>query len=361
MDKEALKIYNKKRVLVTGSTGFKGSWLCAWLRSLGAEVYGMALPSSNIRSNFSTCDMKTLISQTYADIRDRDFVLSIVDKMSPEIVFHLAAQPIVLTSYCIPVETFETNVIGTLNVLEACRICPSLRCVVVVSSDKCYSTMVRRADEDDPLGGDDPYSASKAACDIASMAYYKSFMKNKGMGLSTVRAGNVIGGGDWANSRIIPDCVRSIETGASIVVRNPEHIRPWQYVLEPLCGYLLVGAKMWDNAEKYSSSWNFGPQEVYPPTVKEVASMVLEYAQGLGYGADTKIQFNTENSNEKESSFLSIDPSKAERELGFKNVLTTEEAVRWTVEDYFGRGATINALNERIKNYEDLVFGGIVK
>lgn len=358
MDKVNFTLFRGKRVLVTGSTGFKGSWLCAWLKELGAEVYGMALQAPGERSNFTACDMPTAMVQAYVDIRDRDFVSSMVDNIQPEIVFHLAAQPIVLTSYRIPVETFDTNVMGTINVLEACRLCHNLRSIVVVSSDKCYSTDVRRADENSPLGGKDPYSASKAACDLAARAYYESFFSSKGIGLSTVRAGNVIGGGDWANNRIIPDCVRAIETGSDIVIRNPSHIRPWQYVLEPLCGYLLLGSKMYASPEKYSSAWNFGPQEAYPPNVKEVATMVLDYAKGLGYGAGVKIQLNADSQEGRESSFLSIDSSKSIRELGFRNVLTTEEAVRWTVEDYFGKRVTLEVLKERIQEYENVVFGG---
>lgn len=327
--------YSGKKVLVTGSTGFKGSWLSLWLYDLGACVTGLALPPQTSPSHFDLVDLSRLINQIDADICDMKIVQQVFDEIKPEIVFHLAAQAIVRDSYDHPKLTFDTNIGGTVNLLEAIRHCPSVRSVVVVTSDKCYEnkewTWGYR--ENDPLGGHDPYSASKGAAEIVCASYRRSYFDAKGSGphpgLATARAGNVIGGGDWAKDRILPDCIRALSQHQPIVIRNPKSTRPWQHVLDPLHGYLLLAKRLVENPEQTSGAWNFGPGVSDQITVLELAKRFLT---AWGTGA-----IQTPASAEiarHEAHLLHLNTDKATFDLDWKPVLGSSEAIDWTVRWY---------------------------
>ena len=266
---ELMSTYKGKNVFITGHTGFKGSWLSLWLSKMGANVFGYSLFPDTTPNNYTVSSVTDLLSEeTIADIRDKKSLKKAIKEANPDFVFHLAAQPLVRKSYSCPVETFETNVIGSLNVLEGLRELGQPCSVVMVTSDKCYENngQIWGYRENDPLGGYDPYSASKAAAEIAVASYRRSFfpmdsLDKHGVQIATVRAGNVIGGGDWAEDRIIPDAVRALSSGKTIQVRNPNAVRPWQHVLEPLFGYLMLGAKMSEEKNpEFCSAWNFGPR-----------------------------------------------------------------------------------------------------
>ena len=327
--------YKNKTVLVTGHTGFKGSWISIWLLHLGAKVIGYSLDPYTPKDNFVVTDLAHKMVDIRGDIRDFEKFNSIVDQYKPEIIFHLAAQPIVRLSYDIPRETIETNVMGTTNILESFRRSQSAKILVIITSDKCYENKewIWGYRESDPVGGYDPYSASKGAIELLSSAYMRSFFKPKdfkkhGKVVATVRAGNVIGGGDWAKDRIIPDCVRALEKDRPIEVRNPQSVRPWQHVLEPLNGYLLLASKMYEDPEKYSGAWNFGPDPESIITVKEVVEKVIKY-----YGKGTwKDKSNPDEVHE--AKLLNLDTSKARFVLGWKPKFGVNEAIKMTVEWY---------------------------
>lgn len=272
------EIYRGRRVLITGDTGFKGSWLALWLEHMGAEVYGFALPPEGERAHFLTAGIGSSIHHQDGDIRNLDEVLAAFDHAKPEIVFHLAAQSLVKRSYAEPKLTFDTNFGGGINLLEAVRKSPSTKALVFITSDKCYlnKEWVWGYRENDELGGLDPYSASKAAAEIAFRAYAESFFGgDEDIGIATTRAGNVIGGGDWAADRIVPDCIRALENGEPIKLRMPQATRPWQYVLEPLSGYLCLGARMLEDPVRYRGAWNFGPGEDSIRTVHELSQHII--------------------------------------------------------------------------------------
>ncbi|MBR0222818.1 MAG: CDP-glucose 4,6-dehydratase [Bacteroidales bacterium] len=329
--------FRGKRVLVTGHTGFKGSWLSLWLQELGAVVAGVALDPLTERDNYVLSGIgQKLVQDIRADIRDAETVKALFAAFRPEIVFHLAAQPIVRLSYAMPVETYQTNVLGTIHVLEAIRATDSVRVAVMVTTDKCYENREQLCGykEDDPLGGYDPYSSSKAACEIAIQSWRRSFFNPADYGtrhqvsLASVRAGNVIGGGDWAKDRIIPDCVRALEAGESIGIRNPKAVRPWQHVLEPLSGYLLLASKMWDEPTRYCEGWNFGPDEASVSTVWDVASMFVD---AFGYGSLKDI---SRPSDLHEAGLLMLDISKARNRLGWQPRLDVSGSVALTAAWY---------------------------
>jgi len=270
--------WKDKKVLITGNTGFKGSWLSLWLSTMGAEVYGYALTPPTTPSFYDLCGLGRLVKTNINNVRNWEALSSFISAVRPEIVFHMAAQPLVLDSYRMPAETFETNVMGTVNLLESVRKYGEARAIIVVTSDKCYLNMERRRPyrEGDPLGGFDPYSASKACEEIVSGSYLKSFFSpdtysSHGVALATVRAGNVIGGGDWANNRLLPDCIRALLRKETIAVRNPDSIRPWQHVFEPLAGYLMLAEKLYRDGAQYSGAWNFGPD---PEDMRKVEWLV---------------------------------------------------------------------------------------
>jgi CDP-glucose 4,6-dehydratase len=327
--------YKGKRVLVTGHTGFKGSWLSIWLTELGAEVIGYALDPYTERDNFELSKISSKIIDIRADIRDFDKLEETFQKYRPEFVFHLAAQSLVRMGYISPKETYDTNVGGTVNVLENCRKSKSVKIVINVTSDKCYENKewVWGYRENDSLGGYDPYSSSKGCAELITAAYRNSFFNPKdfkihGKALSSVRAGNIIGGGDWAKDRIIPDCIRALEKKEPIKIRNPKSIRPWQYVLEPIGGYLLLGARMFKDPAKYCGAWNFGPEGSSIISVQELVELVLKYWERGNW------EKNKKNKEPHEAKLLILDISKAKYELGWKPSMDVKEAVKHTVDWY---------------------------
>ena len=323
-------VYRGRRVLVTGHTGFKGSWLCFWLAELGAELCGISLPPEGEANHFSL--LRTAMRSEFCDIRDLDRLMRIFDDFKPEAVFHLAAQPLVRRSYRDPVGTFASNVLGTANVLEAVRRCGSVRAVVAISSDKCYENreQERGYREDDPMGGHDPYSASKGCAEIVISSFRRSFFAAEGYGtkhstlIASGRAGNVLGGGDWAEDRLIPDLMRAASRGETAVVRNPGSVRPWQHVLEPLSGYLALGAGLLAGETRFSGGWNFGPADDRAVTVGEAAAaLAREWV---------KIRFTAAPvaGAPHEARLLRLDCSKAQRELAWHGVWSSEECFRRT-------------------------------
>jgi len=324
-------IYSGEKVFITGHTGFKGSWLSLWLTSLGAEVCGYSLLPNTKPSMFEELDIKNKISKSViGDILDVEKLTETINDFQPDIVFHLAAQPLVRLSYSEPVMTYQTNVIGSLNVLEAARHCNSVKAFVNVTTDKCYENkeINRGYREDEPMGGYDMYSSSKGCVEIMSSSFRRSFLQQEGaMAMATARAGNVIGGGDWALDRLIPDCVRSINSGKDIEIRNPIAVRPWQHVLEPLSGYLLLGEKLLTGGKKYADGFNFGPEEESILTVSEVSKMVCEF-----YGKGRVIV--GEKSPLHEAGLLMLNIEKAKNILGWIPTLSAKEAIQNTVEWY---------------------------
>jgi CDP-glucose 4,6-dehydratase len=273
-----LQTFRDRRVLVTGDTGFKGSWLCLWLKQLGAEVLGFALPPEREEDHFNLLKLEMLIEHVTGDIRDLESVQNAFDYFQPEVVFHLAAQTLVRYSYAEPKLTFDTNVAGSVNILEAVRSCPSVKSFIYVTSDKCYrnNEWIWGYRENDELGGHDPYSASKAAAELVFSSYQDSyFLSRDDFGAATVRAGNVIGGGDWAADRIVPDAIRALRNGKAIQIRNPNSTRPWQHVLEPLSGYLVAAAKLLGSPKEFAGAWNFGPYSQSIRTVGDLAQMIV--------------------------------------------------------------------------------------
>ena len=324
-------IYNGKNVLVTGHTGFKGSWLSMWLTSLGAKVIGYSsyLPSNP--SNFTACQLyKKIFHHIEGDIRDLEKIQTAFSEYKPDIVFHLAAQPLVQRSYDEPKLTFDTNVGGTVNILECIRTVPSVKASVIITSDKCYQNMewVWGYRENDRLGGDDPYSASKACAENICQSYIKSFFSGEGFPrVSTARAGNVIGGGDWADARIIPDCVRAWADGKKAYIRNPNSTRPWQHVLEPLSGYLWLGAIMF-NGKMLGESFNFGPDQKINKPVSELIKTFISY-----WGSATWNHAKN-SSYKRESTLLKLSCDKALHLLDWHAVLSFEETVMMTADWY---------------------------
>lgn len=328
--------YRGKRVLITGHTGFKGSWLSIWLHELGAEVVGVGLDPVTDRDNYVLSGIGNKIhADIRADIRDGEHIKEIFADYKPEIVFHLAAQPLVRLSYEIPVETYQTNVMGTINVMEAIRATESVKVGVMITTDKCYENkeQIWGYRENEPMGGYDPYSSSKGAAEIAIASWRRSFFNPEkyaehGKAIASVRAGNVIGGGDWALDRIIPDCIRALESGSSIDIRSPKAIRPWQHVLEPLGGYMLLAKKMWIAPTQYSEGWNFGPRPESISTVWDVASKVVS-----NYGSG-ELRDVSDPSDLHEAKLLMLDISKAKFKLGWEPAMNIDETIRMTVDWY---------------------------
>ena len=330
------EFYNGKRVLVTGHTGFKGSWLSIWLHEMGAKVIGVALDPGTEKDNFVLSGIGNKIeADLRADICDKAAMLRIFDEYQPEIVLHLAAQPLVRLSYDEPVETWQTNVMGTINVMEAFRHCKSAKVAVMITTYKCYENRETNHayTEDEPMGGYDPYSSSKGACEIAISSWRRSFMHpdayaKHGKSIASVRAGNVIGGGDWAKDRIIPDCIRAIEVGEPIKIRNRHSVRPWEHVLEPLSGYLLLAQKMWEHPTKYCEGWNFGPKMDAVVPVWDVATMLTK-EMGRGELLD-----QTDPNAPHEANLLMLNITKAQTRLGWQPRLSTAEAISLTADWY---------------------------
>lgn len=325
--------YKGKRVLVTGHTGFKGSWLSIWLHELGAKVMGVALDPQTSRDNYVLSGIGHKMDfDMRADIRDATQIKMLFRKLKPDIVFHLAAQPLVRLSYHEPAATFETNVMGTINIMEAMRETPSCKVGVMITTDKCYENheLMTGYREDDSLGGYDPYSASKGAAEIAIQAWRRSFMNPKnwdkhGKSLASVRAGNVIGGGDWAEDRIVPDCIRALESGQDIAIRSPKAIRPWQHVLEPLGGYLLLAQRMWEEPQRFCQAYNFGPEPSSVTTVWEMAQKMVK-----NYGCGSLKDASDPNALH-EAKLLLLDITKARAQLKWSPRLNLDQCMKMTV------------------------------
>jgi len=317
-----------KRVFLTGHTGFKGSWLSLWLASLGAEVKGYALNPPTSPSLFNEAKVSSIIDSQIGDIRDQNTLHESMVEFDPDILIHMAAQPLVRYSYEAPIETYEVNVIGTAKVLEVARSCPNLKAIVNITTDKCYENDGRSEGykEDDPMGGYDPYSSSKGCAELVTSAYRRSFLQEQGVGLASVRAGNVIGGGDWADDRLIPDILRSFEKSEPVVIRNPKSTRPWQHVLEPLSGYLVLAQKIYNDQNKYSEGWNFGPNEQDVKPVDWILNRMIGKWPNSSWELDS-------SSNPHEANFLKLDISKSEFKLGWKPVWelshTLEKIIDW--------------------------------
>ncbi len=329
-------VYNGKTVLVTGHTGFKGSWLSIWLTMLGAKVVGYSLEPYSERGNFEACHLHDrLYADIRGDVRDFEKLNETIKTHKPEIIFHLAAQALVRTAYQHPRETYETNIMGSINVLEAVRQNECVKTVVMITSDKCYENVeqIWGYKETDRMGGYDPYSASKGCAELAISSYRNSYFNPKdyakhGKAIASVRAGNVIGGGDWSDNRLIPDCIRFIEAGKNIEIRNPIATRPWEHVLEPLSGYLKVGQKLIENPVEYATSFNFGPHISANKTVLEVVRRLVEY-----YGKGKVVDASDPNAVH-ENTLLNLDVTKAYVMLQWEAKWGLQEAVEKTVDWY---------------------------
>lgn len=324
-------IYKGKTVLITGDTGFKGSWLSIWLLNLGANVVGYALKPKTEKDNYVLCGLKDKITHIDGDIRDYKSVLKVFTKHKPKIVFHLAAQALVLDSYKDPLYTFHTNALGTANFLEALRNTSSVKVAFNITSDKCYENheWIYGYREIDPMGGKDPYSASKGASEIITSSYLHSYFNKKGSAnIASVRAGNVLGGGDWADNRIFPDCMRALMGGKPIVVRNPDAVRPWQHVLEPLGGYLTLGSLLYTDGKIYSGAWNFGPSSKNMVSVKQLVEETIKQWGSGRYILENKAH------NKDEAHLLHLDISKAVNKLMWYPVLDFRQTLKFAVEEY---------------------------
>nr|WP_319569941.1 CDP-glucose 4,6-dehydratase [uncultured Draconibacterium sp.] len=328
-------IYHSRKVLITGHTGFKGSWLCLLLHQLGAEVFGYALEAPTKPSLYKEAKIEELVTSKIADIRDLEALQNFMQEVQPEIVIHMAAQPLVRDSYKIPVETYATNVMGTVHLLEAVRSTPSVTAVVNVTTDKCYENQEWHWGyrETEPMGGYDPYSNSKGCSELVTSAYRNSYFNRKdyekhGVAVAAARAGNVIGGGDWANDRLIPDFIRAISQGEKLHIRSPFAIRPWQHVLEPLTGYLTLAAKLFTEGTAYAEAWNFGPDDADAKNVEWITQTICElWGEKATYEVDTDPQPH-------EANYLKLDCSKAKAELNWYpkwNIhQTLESIVNWS-------------------------------
>ena len=350
-----LSFWKGKKVFVTGHTGFKGSWLCLWLKKLGAEVVGYALEPATSPSLFQESAVAKGMTSIIGDIRDRDNLAKVMSEAAPEIVIHMAAQALVRYSYDHPVETYEVNVMGTVNLLEAVRACESVQAALVVTSDKCYENREwdRGYREDEPMGGYDPYSNSKGCAELVVSAYRNSFFnKGSSVAVASARAGNVIGGGDWSEDRLIPDMVRAFSNNESVQIRNPNAVRPWQHVLEALSGYLVLIEKMYSNREQFSEGWNFGPDD---SDTKPVSWVADTFVRGWG-----KAKWSAENNLKAphEAKTLRLDCSKAKSKLQWKPSLKLDVALSWIIEWYqcYYNGGDVKALSEhQIDEFQKMV------
>jgi CDP-glucose 4,6-dehydratase len=338
--------WNRRRTFLTGHTGFKGGWLATWLLDLEAQVSGYSLPPATEGSYFTLCNLDRRIESVFSNILDVDVLSTAMYRSRPQIVFHLAAQPLVRRSYRQPVETFATNVMGTLNLLEAVRKTPSVKAVVVITSDKCYENreLIRGYRESDPLGGHDPYSASKGCAELITSSYQRSFFQSGDLRVSaaTARAGNVFGGGDTAEDRLVPDAVRALRSGEPLMVRNPPSVRPWQHVMEPLAGYLMLAERLYTEGNRWAGAWNFGPGDDGALPVSALAdSLIKHWGEGSWRAAE-------EVNAPHETCYLKLDCDKARRLLGWKPVLSLDQAVALTMRWY--RQASTNA-GEDMFNY----------
>ena len=343
--------YKNKKILVTGATGFKGSWLCSWLKKLGAKVYGTGFSPNQNKNLFYKLKLEKKINLKIFDIRDYKKLRSFIISSKPIIIFHLAAQPLIYKSYLEPHLTIDTNFKGTLNILEIAKNCNFIKSVVIITSDKCYENTgkIKEYKESDELGGVDPYSASKAASELIIRAYRESFFKNKkNCGISSARAGNVIGGGDWSEKRLIPDCIKSLLNNKLIKLRNPNFNRPWQLVLEPLKGYLVLAKKQFENPKKFSGAWNFGTEANSVTDVQKIVKYMIKY-WGNGKMKSIKKKKFYEQQN------LQLDITKAKSKLNWFPTYNIENSIKITTEWYLkvlkrGRDP-IDVTNQQLESY----------
>ncbi len=356
---ELSDFWKGKRVFITGHTGFKGSWLVLWLRLIGAEVYGYSLDPNTEPNLFTLAGIESDITQERGNILDITRLQKAIITFRPEIVFHLAAQPLVITSYEYPIETYATNVVGTANILEAIRHCSSVRSVVIVTSDKCYEHTKENRPfvETDRLGGNDPYSASKACAEITVSSMRNSFFpasryKEHHVAIATARAGNVIGGGDFSAHRLIPDAMRAVQSGEILTIRNPSHVRPWQHVLDPLHGYLLLARKLYEEGPAFAEGWNFGPDDTSGQPVSSVIERLKLQLEGRLH---TKSEVS--GSLTPEAEVLRLDCTKAKTRLYWRPLLNLETALSLTASWYmaFFRGEDMRVLTrEQIRQFKTL-------
>ena len=345
------EFWRGKRVLLTGHTGFKGGWLSLWLQSLGAEVHGYALEPPTEPNLYTVARVGDgMASSVIADIRDGAMLAASLQAAKPEIIFHLAAQALVRCSYVQPVETYAINVMGTVNLLEAVRATPGVRAVVNVTSDKCYENRewVWGYREHEPMGGHDPYSSSKGCAELVTAAYRRSFFNQAGIALASARAGNVIGGGDWAADRLIPDFLRAADAGETLKIRSPHAIRPWQHVLEPLCGYLMLAECLYSEGEKAAEPWNFGPTDEGARPVRWIVERLAELRGDVNWECDSVHQPH-------EVHYLKLDSSKARARLGWRPRWQLETALTQTLEwhEAWRRGKDMRALTQtQIAGYQ---------
>ena len=344
--------YKNKKVLVTGATGFKGAWLCSWLLKLGAKVYGIGFTPNKNKNLFYSLSLDKKIVLKLFDIRDFKKLNKFINFARPSIIFHLAGQPLVFESYKEPLTTFDVNFRGTLNVLETSKNSKFVKSIVLITSDKCYENIghyKKMYSETDRLGGLDPYSASKASAELTIKSYRDSFFRNKNRcGISSARAGNVIGGGDLSQKRLIPDCIRFIRNKSKIKIRNPNFSRPWQFVLEPLKGYLMLAKIQYENPNKYSGAWNFGPEYKSIKSVREIVELIINY---WGSGS-IKVE---KNNKFYEHHYLQLDIKKAKKYLKWKPTYDVKESVNVTVDWYYrvlnNKENPIMVTNEQIDQY----------
>ena len=350
--------WKNKKILLTGHTGFKGSWLSIWLKKLGVELIGFSKDIPTKPSIFELAKVSEGMTSIIGDINDFSLIQKVIEKNKPEIVIHMAAQSLVRRSYENPIETFATNVMGTANLLQSINTTRNTKVVINVTSDKCYENSGAETifSEDSPMGGYDPYSSSKGCAELVTSSFRNSFFNAKEfddhkLSLSTVRAGNVIGGGDWAKDRLIPDIINSISNGTPVRIRNIKSIRPWQFVLEPIHGYLLLVEKMWNNGKNFSESWNFGPEESECKSVERILKKISEEC-------DDKFswEYDIEN-NPHESKILKLDCTKAKKRLGWNTKLNTDEAIKWTInwyQEYFKRSDMKACTENQIDQFTSL-------
>jgi CDP-glucose 4,6-dehydratase len=352
------RFWNGKKVLITGHTGFKGSWLSLWLQRLGANVSGYALRLPTEPSLFDVAHVAANMDSVTGDIRDLDRLNKVISDRRSEIVIHMAAQTIVRSSYADPIATYSTNVMGTANVLEAVRLSRTARVVLIVTSDKCYQDQgwLWGYRENDPMGGQDPYAGSKGCAELVKLSYISSYFALAdytlhGVAVASVRAGNAIGGGDWAPDRLIPDVIRAVTAGRPVVIRNPNSVRPWQHVLDPLNGYLTLAQRLWESGPSYVGAWNFGPNGEDAKPVQWVVERILSmWGNGLQWKPDKGI-------HPAESTYLIVDSTKARRLLGWSTKLRLHTALEWVVEWYkrYRQGSDMRYMSEaEIKRFEEL-------
>lgn len=351
-----IDFWKKRKVFITGHTGFKGSWTTLWLKKMGADVKGYSLKPNTTPSLYNILELENDILSEFGDICDIDILTKSIQKFKPEIIFHMAAQPLVRESYVDPIKTYQTNVMGTLNLFEAIRKTDSVKAVVNITSDKCYQNHERTEGykEHEPMGGYDPYSNSKGCAELITSSYRSSFFNNNNsskVALASVRAGNVIGGGDWAKDRLIPDILRAFEKNEIAIIRNPDAVRPWQHVLEPISGYFLVAEKLYKYGQEYAEGWNFGPKESDSRAVKDVIDFIMNnWSKEVTWTLDKK-------KNPHEAMLLKLDISKAKTKLNWEPIWSLEKTllsiIKWHEAWMAGndiKSVTLNQIDEYEKS-----------